>query len=310
MKSVIDVQHCSKHYRNIKALEDISFEVRSGEIFGLVGPNGAGKTTLVRILTTLLKPTQGKILVLGKDVHTQHQQIRSEIGYVPSNPVVYRHLSAKENLIHFSSLHGIPAKIAYSRIELLLKSFDLWKWKDEKVKHFSTGMAQKVNIIRGILHQPKLLILDEPTAGLDPHSRRVVRDFVLETHRLGTTVILTTHVMWEVEEICHRIGIMHKGKFVGINTMGQFYNDYFNQRAYYEIRLRTELSPGFRENAEKMPFVLGINKVKDDYVLRIVHDARPEDFFELLRQSGKPIHEIEWMKPSLEEIFIQLTSQS
>jgi ABC-type multidrug transport system ATPase subunit len=308
MPSVIEVRHCSKLYRKIKALDNISFEVYPGEIFGLVGPNGAGKTTLVRILTTLLQPSSGTISVLGKDIRYQHKEIRKEIGYVPSNPVVYKHLSAWENLILFSSLHSIPSHKASSRIETLLTAFDLWRWRNEKVKNFSSGMTQKVNIIRGILHQPKVLILDEPTTGLDPISRRVVRDFIIETHQKGTTVIFTTHVMWEVEEICHRIGIMHQGRFVGLNTMDQFYNDYFKLRQNYELRVRGPIPPALVNQINNLPYVQSINKGQHDFVIRISNEADPELLLQFLHNAGIPLRSLEWMKPSLEEIFIQRTS--
>ncbi len=308
MSSVIEVRQCSKWYRKIRALDHVSFEVYPGEIFGLVGPNGAGKTTLVRILTTLLQPSTGTISVLGKDIRYQHKEIRKEIGYVPSNPVVYKHLSAWENLILFSSLHCIPSRNACSRIETLLKAFDLWRWRNEKVKNFSSGMIQKVNIIRGILHQPKVLILDEPTTGLDPISRRVVRDFIIETHQKGTTVIFTTHVMWEVEEICHRIGIMNQGRFVGLNTMDQFYHDYFKLMQFCELRIRMPISSELAGQINNLPYVQSINKGLHDFVIRINQETDPELLVQFLHDANIPLRSLEWMKPSLEEIFIQRTS--
>jgi ABC-2 type transport system ATP-binding protein len=307
----VEINNISKSFGSIQALKEVSFNFNQGEIFGLLGPNGAGKTTLVRILTTILKPDKGSVKLFGNDITKKRKEIREIIGYVPASVILYQHLSAKENLMHAASLYNIEKKRANQRIEMLLKKFDMWEWRHEKIKNFSSGMAQKINICRGILHDPKLLVLDEPTNGLDPKSRQVVRDFILEINENGTTVLLTTHVMWSVEEICKRVAIIDKGQLITIDSI-------LNLKSA-ELKKKDEIKvfvSGLIENKDNYNKLKTINWIQDvqhedkkNYVITINGNNKVKELQKLLLETFSTIENIRINEPTLEDIFISLTKR-
>lgn len=307
----VEINKISKTFGSIQALKDITFSFNKGEIFGLLGPNGAGKTTLVRILTTILEPDSGSVKLFGRDITKKRKGIREIIGYVPASIILYPHLSAKENLINAASLYGIDKKSANQIIEKLLKKFDMWEWRDEKIKNFSSGMAQKINICRGILHDPKLLILDEPTNGLDPKSRQVVRDFILEINENGTTVLLTTHVMWSVEEICKRVAIIDKGKLITIDSILNLKSDELKKKN--EIKVFVSGLIENKDNYERLKKINWIQGVqhedKKNYVITINGNNKVKELQRLLLETFSTIENIRINEPTLEDIFISLTKK-
>ncbi|HOO32546.1 MAG TPA: ABC transporter ATP-binding protein [Thermotogota bacterium] len=305
----IEIRSINKRFGRIKALDDVSFSFSKGEIFGLLGPNGAGKTTLVRIMATLLNADSGSIEIFGLNTNSKRQKIRRLIGYVPASVILYPHLSAYENLFAAASLYKMSNKAATSRIEELLRKFDMWQWKDEKIKNFSTGMAQKINICRGILHDPQLLILDEPTNGLDPKSRQVVRDFVLDIREQGTTVLLTTHVMWSVEEICKRVAIIDKGKLVTIDRISTLKSEELKKQG--RIKIFVKGFPGDKRNLKNLEAIEWITEInhedKNDFVFTVDGNERVKEFQALLIKNFETIENIRINEPTLEDIFISLT---
>lgn len=205
----------------IVALENVTLEVRPGEIFGLLGPNGAGKTTLIKILSTLLLPTSGEARVLGFDVATQPAAVRERIGMVSGGEVSgYGILTVRENLWLFSQLHGVPSAEAHRRADRLMQAFGLWPYRDTKMSRLSTGFRQRLNVARGFISDPAVLFLDEPTLGLDVDVARTIRAFVREwvAERPGRTVLLTTHYMLEAEELCDRVAVIDRGRIVACDT--------------------------------------------------------------------------------------------
>ncbi len=202
-----------------EALQGVDLTVHSGELFGLLGPNGAGKTTLTKILSTLLLPTSGTARVLGHDVSREGSAIRPLIGLVLGGERgLYNRVSGRENLRYFADLYGLPSPTVAPRIREVLDLVGLTEAADRRVEEYSRGMKQKLHLARGLLHRPPLLFLDEPTIGLDPRSARELRKLVRTLSSEGVSIFLTTHYMFEAEELCHRIGILARGKMVACDT--------------------------------------------------------------------------------------------
>lgn len=203
----------------VKALDGISFSVDKGEIFGLLGPNGAGKTTTIKILSTLLAPSSGEAKVLGYDTFGKEKKIRGKINFIFGGEMgVYRRISARDNLIYFSNLYGIPRTLREKRIYELLELVGLTEKSDIKVETYSKGMIQRLQIARGLINDPDVIFLDEPSIGLDPIGARELRELIKKLHQKGKTIILTTHYMYEADELCDRIAIINKGKILALDT--------------------------------------------------------------------------------------------
>jgi len=212
---MIKVENLVKEFGDFKAVDDVSFEVTAGEIFAFLGPNGAGKTTTLKMLTTLLKPTGGKIEIDGLDPARQANEARKRFGIVFQDPSLDQELTAYENMDLHGVLYHVPRKLRHERTEMLLKLFELWDRKDDFVKQFSGGMKRRLEIARGFLHTPKILFLDEPTLGLDPQSRNQLWTHVKNQNQAEhVTVFLTTHYMDEAEKVADRIAIIDHGKIV------------------------------------------------------------------------------------------------
>ena len=216
MSYAVEAENLTKYFGNLIAVDSVSFKVKKGEIFGLVGPNGAGKSTLIRMICTVLRPSAGKALVEGYDIIRQPQEVRKLIGVVQEKLILYAPLTPVENLEFFGKLYGLDSKVLKERIAELLDEVKLSAVKDKPVGTFSTGMRQRLNIARALLHDPKLVILDEPTNGLDPQSVRWVRDYIVNLKNRGLTVILTSHDMYEIDELADTVAIMDKGKILEI----------------------------------------------------------------------------------------------
>jgi len=216
---LIRVQHVVKKFGDVTAVDDISFEVETGEIFAFLGPNGAGKTTTIRMLTTLLQPTSGTLELNGLNPTVQKEEARKQFGIVFQDPSLDQDLTAWENMELHGVLYNVPRDVRRQRTEMLLKLFDLWERRDAQVKTFSGGMRRRLEIARGFLHTPKILFLDEPTLGLDPQSRNQLWTHVKalnETERV--TVFLTTHYMDEADRVAHRIAIIDHGRIVAMGS--------------------------------------------------------------------------------------------
>ena len=209
----------TRKFGDVTAVDNVSFKVEAGEIFAFLGPNGAGKTTTIKMLTTLLAPTSGKLEIDGLDPVKHHNEVRRRFGIVFQDPSLDAQLSAWENMELHGALYRVPRKLRRERSEVLLKAFGLWERKDSTVMEYSGGMRRRLEIARGLLHTPKILFLDEPTLGLDPQSRNQLWAYVKELNQSeGVTVFLTTHYMDEADRVASRIAIIDHGKLVALGT--------------------------------------------------------------------------------------------
>lgn len=218
MENIIEVKNLVKEFNGFRAVDDLSFYVKKGEVFGFLGPNGAGKSTTIRMLCTLLRPTSGQATVAGHDIVREPADVREHIGLVAEKIILYDRLTALENLMFFGSLYHLPKKETKERAMKWLKTLEMEKWADKMAGTFSTGMKQRVNIARALLTEPEVMFLDEPTLGLDPQTSRSIRDFIKDLHAHGVTVILTTHIMPEADELSDNIAIIDHGKIKALNT--------------------------------------------------------------------------------------------
>jgi ABC-2 type transport system ATP-binding protein len=216
---MIKVEHLVKNFGDVAAVDDVSFDVTAGEIFAFLGPNGAGKTTTIKMLTTLLKPTSGKIEIDGLDPTKRSNEVRKRFGIVFQDPSLDQELTAFENMDLHGVLYHVPRKIRHERTEMLLTLFELWDRRDKYIKEFSGGMKRRLEIARGFLHTPKILFLDEPTLGLDPQSRNQLWTHVKNLNQTeGVTVFLTTHYMDEAERVAERLAVIDHGKIVAMGS--------------------------------------------------------------------------------------------
>lgn len=219
MTKMIDVHNLTKKFGDIRAVDDLTFYVEKGEVFGLLGPNGAGKTTTVRLLSCLLSPTSGYATVGDYNIANKDDamKIKKLIGLVPDNVGLYETLSAYENLEFFGRMYEIPEQLIKENIEKYLKMLDLWDKRNNAVGSFSKGMKQKVALARALIHDPEVLLLDEPTANLDPEAAKTIRDIILDLKKENRTILLNTHNLDEAQRICNRIGIL-KTKLIAVDT--------------------------------------------------------------------------------------------
>ena len=230
----IEVHQLTHNYRDLRALDGISFSVDQSEVFGFLGPNGAGKTTTIKILTGQLRPTSGSARIMGWDVVSQRQQIKPQIGVVFETQNLYEHLSAGDNLNFMARLYGLRP----GRVQAVLAQVGLQGRSKERIKNFSNGMKQRLLIARALLHHPRVLFLDEPTRGLDPNVAREIRAFIAGLPRQGVTVFLTTHYMEEADQLCDRVAILDAGCIVALDAPEQL-------KAVYSLGPKTSLEDVF-----------------------------------------------------------------
>ena len=213
---MIEIEKLYKKYKNadVFALEDFNLTIKSNEIHGVLGPNGAGKTTLMSILSGLINPTSGKVSIQGKELQKDLNKIKSLIGIVPQEYALYPTLTARENLLFFGKIYKVPSNILNDKINLLAERIGMNKFLDKKIESFSGGMKRRINLLAGILHQPEILFLDEPTVGVDIQSKLILLEYLKELNQQGMTIVYTSHHMAEAEDFCTRITIMNLGKAI------------------------------------------------------------------------------------------------
>ena len=240
---MIHVRQLVKSYPDLEkgqftAVDGVSFDAMPGQIFGLLGPNGAGKTTVLRILSTVLKPTSGKVTINGFDVVQQDEQVRRQIGFVSTNTGIYDRMSGWELVEFFGQLYGVPLDVLHERMERLFERFQMNSFRDVPCSHMSTGMKQKVSIARAMIHDPPILVFDEATSGLDIMAAREVLSTVEQLAELGKCVIFSSHIMSEVKRICDRLAIMHQGKILAYGSIEELaaqFNEQDLEELFYDL---------------------------------------------------------------------------
>jgi ABC-2 type transport system ATP-binding protein len=287
------------------ALAGVDLDVRRGELFGLLGPNGAGKTTLVKILCTLLLPTSGAASVAGLDVRDDADAIRRKVGVVlGGDRALYWRLTARENLWYFSQLYDMSGDVARARIEEVLRVVGLTDRADDRVENYSKGMKQRLHIARGLLTDPEILLLDEPTIGLDPHAARSLRALVrklVDEH--GRTVVLTTHYMYEADELSDRIGVLHKGRIIALGTSAELKAKHASEGAVV-VRVRDAPADLFAtRRATRRALPDGVTEI------RIPGLRSAEGIADEVAKAGAKLLELRVAEPSLEDVFVALTGE-
>lgn len=307
--NAIEIKKMTKRFKKEPpVLKSISLTVKEKTCFSLIGPNGAGKSTLIKILTTLLKPTSGEAIIFGHKL-SEKRAIREIIGLVSESTVFYDQLSAMENLLFFAGLYHIPKKIARHRAEKLLKIVDMWKWRDKPIKEFSTGMRQRINLIRGLMHAPKLLFLDEPTLALDPQTSMIIRETVKRVKKEGITVFFTTHLMKNVEELADEIAVINEGNIIFQGSLWELKSKFAPGEKEVEILFEDESSA--KEGYEIL------KKFEDDHLkientsvfLSLKNPKLLHDVLSRISKNSLLIKDVNTYSPSLEEIFIKLTTK-
>jgi len=220
---MIQLINLSKHYGKVAAVDGLHLDVPKGQIFGFLGPNGAGKTTTIRVMMGILKATAGQVLLDGHDVVAAAQQAKAIAGFIPDRPFIYEKLSGSEFLEFVGKLHRVEGERLSRRIAELLEHLELTQWKDELVESYSHGMKQRLVVCAALIHKPRILIVDEPMVGMDPKGARTIKDLFRALAGNGTTVFLSTHSISVAEEICHRIGIIQKGRLIACGTMSELH---------------------------------------------------------------------------------------
>jgi ABC-2 type transport system ATP-binding protein len=296
MIPVIEVSHIAKSFGATHAVADVSFAVHGGEIFGLLGPNGAGKTTTIRILLDILKPDQGSISILGGSMT---EAKKNRIGYMPEERGLYQDVTLERCLIHLATLKGLSVPEARQRLDEHLERFDLADCRTKKVKELSKGMQQKAQIINTILHRPELIIIDEPFSSLDPVNTQLVKTVIRELSASGATILMSTHQMHQVEELCDRILLIAEGRDVLYGDLNQIRRRFSGHQVL--VQAADDLPP--------LPGVAQIIPHNDAYKLTLAAEATPQDVLTALVRDGVVVERFEIAVPTLDEIFIRVVER-
>ena len=310
MSIAIDVQRIVKKFGDFTAVDGVSFAVESGEIFGLLGPNGAGKSTLIRMLTTLLPPTSGTALINGFDVVKRSDDVRRAIGVIPQAMTSDLELSVEENLLIFAKLYGVARDKRSKLITELLESVELLQWRDKPVKNLSGGMRRRVEIARGLVHEPRVFFLDEPTTGLDPVSRTAVWEMLQRIkQQRDLTVLLTTHYMDEADKLCDRIAIVDHGKLAALDSPLQLKTSIPGKNVV-EVSF-SHVPSGWQERLAALPHVEGVTS--EGNVFRLSSGNGPATttaLMEAAADAGISVLSLSVQSTTLDDVFVHYTGRA
>jgi ABC-2 type transport system ATP-binding protein len=303
---MIEMKGLSRSFGKTRVVDNLNLKINEGEVFGFLGPNGAGKTTTVRMLTCLIRPTEGTALLDGLDIRGESDamSIRRKVGLLTESPGLYDTLSALRNLEFYAKLYEVPDALGKERIEHYLKMMGLWEKRNEPVGGYSKGMKQKMAIARCLIHEPKVLFLDEPTSGLDPEASRVVRDFILELKSEGRTIFLCTHNLDEADRICDRIAII-KGSVLGVDAPSRLKNDLYGRSISIQLK---EATPELVEKVQALPYVKNLSSSGNTLTMSV--GAPEQDNPALVRalvSMGADVQYVYENKHSLEEVYFKVT---
>ena len=303
---MISTSKLTKTYGALQALRSIDLDVHEGDLYGFIGPNGAGKTTTIRILTTLLEPTSGEATVAGLSVWKDRDKIRGLIGYMPDSFGVYRDMTVTEYLHFFAAAYGIPSRDRKPLVTSLLDLTDLGTKSDALIDTLSRGMQQRLGLARTLVHDPKVLVLDEPASGLDPRARIEIREILKELRRMGKTSLLSSHILSDLSEICNRVGILERGSLV---AQGDLYEILHSAAADADVLLQTTDDARACVVLRELPSVKSADEVPETKQIKVTLTG-PLDLAELsahLHGRGLSLRYLHRQEPSLEQVFMKLT---
>ncbi len=294
--NILELEHLKKYFATQKAVDDISFNLPKGSIFGLLGPNGAGKTTLLRMITGIFYPDSGNIRFNGKPFDPL-SDVR-KIGYMPEEKGLYKKMKIGEQALYLAQLKGLSKSEAMAGIKEWFVKFEMQSWYNKKVEDLSKGMQQKLQFVTTVLHEPSLVILDEPFSGLDPVNANLIKDEIFNLAKKGCTVIFSTHRMEQVEEICDHIVLVNKGKKILDGSVQQVKNDF--KENIYRVGASTSAH-------HLMTYIFEVIKHNpDELLIKLQHDSTPNDVLKFFLNQDIAIHSFNEVLPSLNEIFIRL----
>lgn len=294
--STIIVEHIAKAFGNLQAVKDVSFEVNPGEIFGLLGPNGAGKTTSIRIMLDIFKADSGTVSILGGQMT---EEKKNRIGYLPEERGLYQEIPLERCLVYLATLKGLEEVEARSRINEYLLKFDLADSRRKKVKELSKGMQQKAQLINTLVHKPEVVIIDEPFSALDPVNTQMVKDLLKEERGRGTTIVMCTHQMHQVEELADRIALINKGETVLYGGLTEIRRRYASDGVMIHA---------LNELPQSLPGVLEVRKHNSGQLLKLEPGKTTQDILKMLLDQGILLEQFEVAMPTLDEIFIQVVN--
>ena len=307
--NILEVNNIQKSFTQQKAVDGVSFQLGQGSIFGLLGPNGAGKTTLIRMITGIFYPDEGNILFEGKPFQAERDSIR--IGYMPEERGLYKKMKIGEQALYLAQLKGLTNQQAQAKVKEWFIKFEMQSWWSKKVEDLSKGMSQKLQFVTTVLHEPKLIILDEPFSGLDPVNSNLIKDEIYKLARNGASIVFSTHRMEQVEEICDHIILMNKGQKILDGTVGGV------QQQFKENLFRVGLSgnpdpsastgsSGMRDSSGGADVFEVVGRTDGHVVVKIKDGHRPNDVLRYYMDHGAEIHSFTEILPSLSDIFIRL----
>jgi ABC-2 type transport system ATP-binding protein len=295
--ATVKISHVSKSFGEVQAVRDVSFEVYPGEIFGLLGPNGAGKTTTIRMMLDIFRPDGGDIAVFGGELD---EAKKNRIGYMPEERGLYKDLKLEPTLVFLASLKGVSESVARERLTPWLERFELIEYRQHKIQDLSKGMQQKAQIIATLLHDPDLLVVDEPFSGLDPVNTRLVKSIIEDLRQEGKTVIMSTHQMYQVEALCNRIVLIHRGRNLLYGEVDEIKRDFAGNALALEGQ----------GDFTGLPGVLETRRHNGVWNLTLASDVQPQAVLQaLLNRDGVHLERFEIAEPSLEDIFVSVVQQ-
>lgn len=303
MTPALSIKNLTKYYKKFKAVDDLSLEISEGEFFGFLGPNGAGKTTTISVVTGLANYQHGEVKVFGYDVVKDYRKARAQIGLVPQEFNFDPFLSAEQILNFEAGYFGVPSDEAKQRARHLLELFDLWEKRKEGYKRLSGGMKRRLLIARALMHNPKILILDEPTAGVDLELRHHLWDFLRDLNKKGTTILLTTHYIEEAEKLCNRIGVIHQGKIAALDETQDLIKNMSGNQVELSLKKSSRIeafelsrfSASLEENGKRLRIDEKNGALSD--VLKMLHDKNIE------------VESVNVRRPTLEDVFLKLVKR-
>ena len=301
MNNILKLENLKKYYATQKAVDDISFDVKEGSIFGLLGPNGAGKTTLLRMITGIIYPDSGNILIDGRKFDPVKDI--AYIGYMPEERGLYKKMKIGDHAMYLAQLKGLSKTDALTKIKYWFKRLEMESWWNKKVEDLSKGMSQKLQFVITVLHQPRLIILDEPFSGLDPLNANLIKDEIYELAKQGSSIIFSTHRMEQVEEICNHIVLINLGRKILDGTVAEIKQDYKENR--FSIKLNQTI-----DNALSNSLFNIVGQDKARLTLQINHGVNSNDVLMYFIQQGIMVESFNEILPSLNEIFIRLVEDT